>query len=250
MQLLVNTSLNYHMFLPHARQRAINESVVRSLVDKFAEVGYMPSSMAIHVKQEGKCFRVYRGAHRLKACRDAQVEVKYIIDHTLTDDDVSTPADGTWTIKNHVESYRLQNPEYHFLLTFCEENEVPVDLAAALLRGHVFRSGKLRKAIKNGTWEPTNIVFANEVIILRDRFRPYYKYSTSPRFAAALGLLLKCNVFDVSRLVRKIPANVPRLLTKRSYTIPTYIEAIENVYNHGCKDKVSFKYLVTEDKPE
>jgi len=224
---------NYEMFTFLKENRDVNPANVEKIK---ASMKVKRLLKPLNIGSEGG---VYDGQHRFEACVELGLPIHYIVDESLTIDDIprlNTIA-KTWKQSDHLEYYckRGKKP-YLRMRKFILEHNISIRLAIAFLSGA--DNGDSNNEFKYGRFKIKDI---DQSILLVNYWNAIKKYNSKlgARFANVLMQLTKIEGFDLDLLLKKIELRPMKLVTCSSAA--QYRQLIEDIYNYKNRSKINLR---------
>lgn len=236
---------NYNLFTNDPTNR--NVTKVGTLVQSMKEYGFLPAYPIHVVYRNGQLF-VKDGGHRLAAAKITKNPVYYVV---LEDIDISIPQINSgqtpWSGADYVDSYIKRGlEEYIKLSEFCRRYRIPLTIAAPLLLGRQPNAAAYITDIRRGTFKVKNEQMANQIMLLVEAIRPFFKQAASRFFIGAIYRCFMVKEFDHVRFCKK--AKKHRHLFEHKATIDDYLAVIEQVYNEQARknDRIPLKFMANQ----
>lgn len=230
---------DYGMFDKDPQNRAVGN--VSKLVESMKTHGFLPD-FPIRVVESKHGFIIRDGQNRFEAAKSLGLPIWYIIggEDTLTSA-VENVYKKPWTIKDFVSSFR-DNKHYESLAFWCARTGMGFSVAASILMGKV---GRGQEAVRSGTFEVSDITFANKVNDVRLAIKDQgISWSNDSRLIKAIASILLYTDADFTRLCRRISTNGAKIV--KQPTVEAFIQMLEEIYNHNAKasDKLPISHNV------
>lgn len=231
--LQVLTSTDYDDFKVLEGNRNINTLHFNRLKESMA-AKYLISPIIVNQK-----FEVIDGQHRLLACKELKLPVRYIVCNGYNLEDIHryNMISKNWTLDDFMNGYiELGKKEYEFYKVFKEKYGFGHGESISMVSGKndrhdavkKFQAGELK--IKNYN---NACLFAEKVQMIA----PYYEGYRRRSFVLALLSLSKNSNFTIEEFVEKL-----KFQRSKFYDCGTqeqYVKLIEEIYNFKRREKVS-----------
>lgn len=228
----VLTSTDYDQFKIIDGNRGLNTLHFNRLKESM-RAKYLVSPIIVNQK-----FQVIDGQHRLLACKELKLPVRYVVcdGYDLEDVHRYNMTSKNWTLDDFMNGYiQLGKKEYEFYKNFKDKYGFGHGESIAMVSGKAdrndavkkFQAGELR--IKNYT---AACVFAEKV----QTIAPYYEGYRRRSFVLALLFLQKNVNFTIEEFVEKL-----KFQRSKMYDCGTqdqYIKLIEEIYNFKRREKI------------
>ncbi|HSH25380.1 MAG TPA: hypothetical protein VLA13_07570 [Massilibacterium sp.] len=222
---------DYSIFRLHKRNRNV---ITRKDMLKQAEEGIINPIMV-----NGEMI-VIDGQNRLHHSIEVGVPVKYIIDESLSVDDITrmNTNQEKWTLEDWIESYSNEGrKEYEKLVYVLNNHYSDVSLVSSLASNTISVS-RAREIIKSGDFKFHNYDKLIEFFQYYKRFREETSTTRNSSVASALYQLFRLKKFDKDRLIRKvISTRFDDELREKKFTKSGVLKGFLESYN----DRLSMK---------
>lgn len=233
------------VFVEHGHQQAVSAGHVNKIKQCMQLHGFLQSK-PIMCCRDGNDFKIIDGHHRLRAAKDLNIGVYYVVVDASQADligDINTTV-RKWPMTAWVNLYLQRGVPDYVILTQYINKGLPLRLAASVLMGESGGSGNFNKFIPKGTYKVKTKRVADKILELRAELAHINEAAESSHFLEALSVLLLLPAFDPSILVQRILAN-PRGLEKCA-TREQMFKNIEEVYNFRGREKLNLAFLANE----
>lgn len=241
------TTRNYGLFISDKLNRVITDkdaTRLKRLRDSMRKYGFLP--FPILVRRSGEKLVVIDGQHRLMVAQELGLPVVFV--ETERDDIVISEcaaAQSSWNIHDFVASHAAQGKKaYQDLLSFVEEHAMPINRAAALLRGEGALSGNHGGAVRDGTFAVRDRPYADRVARLCAVVSQHAAWASSSNSIGALSRFVRVREFDDDQFTKRVAAH-PHLLRKQP-TLQMFSDMYETVYNHASRSRIPLAFMANE----
>jgi hypothetical protein len=241
----IHETKDYTRFKLTADNREVIERRVSKLLPSMRQYGWLESHPML-VRKSGDKYEILDGQGRFHAAKQLGLSVRFVV----TEKDISIPqineGQSPWSLRDYVGSYAQQgNPGYHFLLKFAERHKLPIGQAAQILRGGVALSGNANSALRSGSFEPTNVEFAEHVAAIVSALAKANSCGRTANCVNAVSRVLNVKPLNIQQLLERIEKN-PELVTPKT-TAEGYVEMLELIYNFMSKrQRLPLAFLTKE----
>lgn len=185
--------------------------------------------------------QIIDGQHRLEAAETLGVPIFYIIGAEVTKHDLSdlNSVKKNWSVLDYINYWSVEKaPGFDVLSKFLSEHsQIPASTAMMLLSVDGKRD---TRALKEGKSDVGNIAQAEQIALFLKSFRNIIDWAYDRSFVMAIQRLVDSGKYDHAVMLKKLE-NQSRSLVK-CVNVKQYIELLEEIYNRGSHNKVSFKY--------
>jgi hypothetical protein len=231
----IHETKEYNRFKLTADNREVIERRVAKLLPSMKAYGWLESHPML-VRKSGDRYEILDGQGRFHAAKQLGLPVRFVVTTKQISIAKINEGQSPWTLNDYCGSYAQQgNSGYHFLKEFQSRHGLPLMQCAQILRGGVALAGNANDAIRAGTFEPTNIEFAEHVALIVSQLCKAHACGRTSNFVTAVSRVLNVKTLDIQRLIERIVKN-PELVTPRT-TADAYVELIEVIYNFNVKAK-------------
>lgn len=153
---------DYTQFKKHPANRDVDEKSI----DRLAEAIQKKNLLKSHPVVVDKEFYIIDGQHRIEACKKLQIPVTFIVDETITPEDMITlnTNSKSWNMDNFLNFYVSKGKQDYILLDqFIHREKFPINIALRLLNGN--RNGSFYKDYKDGNYKFPNPKELEEVLL-------------------------------------------------------------------------------------
>lgn len=183
-----------------------------------------------------KDFEIIDGQHRFLVAKRNNLEIFYTMsdDAGLIEAQIVNTTQRAWTLTDFIQSFINQGqPEYVRLDNFMIETGFSVSMVINILTKakHGRDMTRMRKAIKDGTFEPKNWDYALDYVKKLEEVRPYYVLKVIERqreFLFALNIMF--GLVDWEKFLEKLAQAKPRL--ELQLNLKGYLRQLEDIYNY------------------
>jgi hypothetical protein len=180
---------------------------------------------------------VYDGQSRVDGAANIGIPIWYVVDPEAAKWSPAHfngyDAQSSWSLRNYVDVYAQDDPEYQALKAFSEEYQLPLSSSASLLQTGIHTAGAI-PTIKDGHFAVNNAAFAAKVGSLVVQIRPLLKASrltNNSGLQAVINLAhLPKTVFDPQRLIKKLKVFPTQIKPCRSTA--EFLAMFEHLYNY------------------
>lgn len=232
---MINHTTNYDQFKQITSNREVNPKHVK----KLAKAIHAKNLLHVNPIIVNKDNEVIDGQHRLEAARILKVPVYYVVDDSITKQDISTlnanaknwtlmdyinyctteKAPGFATVSKYIAEYPFLKPST--ILTLLSNRESSGITSENIQRGHVILSNEAN---------------AKAIIELIQKIGNYNMIAFESKFVTALMKLSTHEEWDSERMIRQIEKQ-PRALVKCA-NMKQYIEMLLEIYNYHQQKRI------------
>ena len=233
----IHESRNYAMFVrsDHNRPTDIDTRKRANLLDSMERYGWL-AAYPMNCRRINGRIHIIDGNHRFATAIKLGIPVKYVIDNTHEIEVAKlNNTQKPWTTTDYVGCYASRgNDNYIELQRFSETHNLPVSLAAMLLRGR--SKSRLSVEIQDGSFVVGRRDFAERVALVLRAIAAINPRIRDNHMLNALMLAMEVPGFDAVRLVANV-RRIPEALIKYG-TYDGYLQMIETIYNFGRRERV------------
>lgn len=247
----IELSTEYDKFVHHDYQQKMSARHVADIVASMRTHGYFESE-PIGVYREGDKLVIIDGHHRLAACKELGLPVRYVVEPTRNADTIGDRNAKTrkWTSKSFISMYAAQgNENYVTLQRFIDMGFTMVN-AAALLRGWIVQNTCTAKQIQAGTFVVKTTEKITKIAEFWDRtgangrVRDVAPEIMKQAYVEALTMCLLVPEFDIQTLGHRVLGNARRVV--RASTRDEALEVLDEIYNYRCVVKLQLAFLAKQ----
>ena len=184
---------------------------------------------------------VIDGQHRLEAAELLGLPIFYQVDSAVSKNDLAdlNSVKKNWNTIDYINYWTMEKaPGFSILSKFLSEHpKIPASTALMLLSPEGKRD---MSSLKLGQVDVLNITEATEIAECLKTFRRIIDWAYERNFVLAIYRIMRTGKYDHSVMQKKLESQ-SRSLVKCINTVQ-YIELLEEIYNRGSHNKVSFKY--------
>jgi len=242
----------FHLFKRIKGNRAVNPSQVNKLKKSMQKHGYLMDSVVVNDN-----FEVIDGQHRLRAAEDVGLSVLVIIADGYDKDEMLAQnlSQKSWGKKDFL-NYFCERGYDHYLAVrefmnhydFVSVNDSIKLLQNSTTNPNQHNNEPSRKGIKEpkysfekGTWEVQNIDLAYDMADKIKAIGQYFEGYKTSRFISVMITLINSDKFNYDKFMKKLKRQQTKMV--RCATAEQYRMLIEEIYNHGSRNKVGLRYL-------
>lgn len=188
---------------------------------------------------------VVDGQHRLEARKRLNLPIPYFIvgDYGLQEVQTLNAQQKKWSINDFTKSFiELGSKDYVTYQWFRSKYELPHQESLLLLMGMTEQPRNLATIFQLGGFKVKDLMGAKAKAEMIRQVEPFFDKFKHRSFVQAILWLLNnrpnCFKFDV--FIKRLEAQPTAL--KPCTNRDQYIDLIEQIYNHGSKNKVSLRY--------
>jgi hypothetical protein len=185
---------------------------------------------------------VIDGQHRIAAAERLGVEVFYQVDSKVSKKDLSdlNSIKKNWTVLDYINFWSVEKAAGYDVLSryLSAYPSMPPSTALMLLSTDGTRD---LTALKGGKIDVSNYSSAVEIAEIIKRFRNLVDFAYDRNFILAINKIINTGKYEQEIMDRRLEGNSRSLV--KCATVKQYMEMLEEIYNKGSHNKVSFKYL-------
>lgn len=185
---------------------------------------------------------VIDGQHRLEAAEKLKTPIYYIVDSTVSKKDLSdlNSVKKNWGVLDYINFWTIEKaPGFDVLSKFLSEHsQIPPSTAMMLLSADGSRN---TNALKEGVVDVDNIAKAQEIAQILKYYRNIIDWAYDRSFVLAVNRLVESGKYDHATMEKRMETQTRSLV--KCINTKQYIELLEEIYNRGSHNKVSFKYI-------
>lgn len=235
MQLKSTTS--YDSFNYIVSNREISKSHVNKLVKSIQKNNLLHLNPVI----VNPAMEVIDGQHRIAAAEILGVAVYYQIDEKVSKKDLSdlNSVKKNWTTMDYINYWTIEKARgFDQLSKFLSVYPgLPPSTALMLLSSDGSRDVK---SLKEGVVDVANWDKAVEIADIIVKYRNIIDFAFDRNFILAINKLVNSGLYDHSVMEIKLEKQLRSLV--KCATIKQYLDLLEEIYNKGSHNKVSFRY--------
>ena len=211
----IKETLNYQIFNELHGNRNINKFHVERLKNSMSKK-YLHTVISVNENYE-----VIDGQHRLQACKELNLPIKYVVlkGYGLKEVQTLNAMSSNWTTNQFLESY-------------CSKGIINY------LQYKKFKTHE--QHFKKGSFKIENYekacYYANQII----KIAPYYKGYNRRHFVRAMFHLLNNEDFNMNEFLQKLSYQSTSLVD--CINRESYLMLIEEIYNYRRKMKINLRY--------
>lgn len=239
---------NYDLFkfTPFNRSE-IKESNVNKLVFSIQTINLLHLNPIIVDRN----FTIINGQHRLLAAKKLGVDIYYIKDERLTEDDI-LPMNSAraWVFNDYLNFFcKKGNPHYIKFKDFMEKNNLTGSNALIML-GYG-KGGRTIKNVKEGKFEfnhnyaESNIESFNKIINYISKMNGTGSFLSSTRFCKPLYRLCSHPDFQIDKMLDNLSKMIERV--KPRVSMGDYEKMFEDIYNWRNPVKIKLGFASDEE---
>lgn len=176
---------------------------------------------------------VYEGQHRLVACRNLGIPVKYIINTNagLYTMQAVNSDQKSWTIKNHIE-FHAKTGKLHYvkLQQLSEKYNISVNYLAEIA------GSRNNEVVRQGEFESNRWELVEEFLDFHQKVRPHIKRSVGQGFINGVFFIWCLDKIDHNRLFQKLFEH-RESLDEFNRTMSQTKEKVIEIYNENLKSE-------------
>lgn len=177
---------------------------------------------------------VIDGQNRLHHSMIVGAPVKYVVDETLTVDDISrmNRNQEKWSLLNYIESYANEGREdYEKLIDLLNNHYSDASLVSALCM-NMLSSSESRKKVESGEFKINNYEIIVSFFQYLNRFLEQTKASRNGPTTKAIYQLFRIKKFDKDRLIKKVrTTRFDEELRDKRFTQTASLKGLLDAYN-------------------
>lgn len=230
----IEETKDYSLFKKQANNRPVSISKVNELVNSFKQ------KVLIDPIIVNENFEVIDGQHRLQACIQLNIPVKYLINEGYGVSEMMqlNSSHLNWNERDILNAhYQKGNENYRILKSYCDMYGFSIKLSVYFLCGE-WLSLKTGMFVEGG-FQVKTPKLAEEFGVNMLKVKPFFKNYKSINFVLAMWRLNKNPLFDFKQFIGKLELQ-PKSLTV-CVSVEKYIELIEEIYNFKSRNKVSLR---------
>jgi len=225
------------MFEQVTSNREVDKAHVKKLVASITKNNLLKLNPIIINEQ----MQVIDGQHRLEAAEQLKLPIFYMVDSQVSKRDLSdlNSVKKNWSTMDYINFWTIEKaPGFDVLSKYLSEHpRIPPSTALMLLSIDGKRD---MNGLKNGIVEVLNITEANEIAAILKFYRNIIDFAYDRNFVLAIHKVMTTGKYDHAIMQKKIESQSRSLV--KCVTVIQYVELLEEIYNRGSHNKVSFKY--------
>lgn len=232
---VVQTTKDYNQFKVLEDNRDLNQLHLERLKGSMQEV-YLFNPIIVNENLE-----VIDGQHRLEACRQLNLPVRFITvpGYGIREVQVMNANKLNWKPADYLQSYVKNGyTDYIIYQAFQEKYGFDHQVNLILLTNYEKRSNY--EDFNNGKFKVLNLRRAERVANYLMQIKPYYSGYRRRSFVYAIMSIIDKKGFSLEELVAKIKLQ-PTVLTDCTNS-EKYRELLEEIYNYRRRDKVNLRF--------
>lgn len=182
------------------------------------------------------------GQHRIAAAELLNVEIFYQVDEKVSKKDLSdlNSVKKNWSTMDYINFWGVEKAAgFDELSKFLSiYPNLPPSTALMLLSGDGSRD---MNNLKNGIIDISNLTEATHIADVVKKFRNIIDFAYDRNFILSIARVIKSGKYDQAIMDKRLEYQSRSLV--KCATVRQYIEMLEEIYNKGSHNKVSFKYL-------
>lgn len=224
----------YDKFMFFPCNRAVNLKHVEDLKDKMNIYGYIGSPITVN-----EYMYVVDGQHRLCACKDNGIPVKYVIEKGLTEEHIAVlnNTQKSWPTKEYVYHYAKRGNENYYRLKQLMDSFDQFGIETICAACHITNM----KDIPNGDVCITknDYIQASKTMTILEPFIVFKKHFPRPdRMYKIMIRLFESNIANPKQMYEKLDKYGKKYDGGNDFE--TMIKYLENIYNVRQKKNVYF----------
>lgn len=236
----VKNTKKYEMFKQLKGNRDVSPTRIKKIIESIKNVGYITSPIIVNEKME-----VIDGQGRLKALQKLQMPVEYIIHRGAgINECLSMKIHQTnWSLRDYIKSYAERGLQSYIYLQDLIDTYQGLCITTIVMACQ--NSTKYSRKIYKGEFDFTETDYekAKEKLDYIVEVSSYFKFKNGAKcyIESALLICLKLDCVDLDRLKERLKEDSS--IMRRWNSVPTCLQAIEDVYNTNLAYPV---FLYTE----
>jgi hypothetical protein len=186
-------------------------------------------------------FEIIDGQHRLEAAELLKVPIFYMVDDAVSKKDLSdlNSVKKNWSTMDYINFWTIEKARGFDVLSkfLSEHNKIPPSTALMMLSADGKRD---MQALKQGSIDVTNVGEADEIAGIIKKFRNIIDFAYDRNFILAIIKVINTGKYDHSVMEKRLESQSRSLV--KCATVAQYMDLLEEIYNRGSHNKVSFKY--------
>lgn len=234
---MIQKTTDYGSFKYIVSNREISKGHVNKLVKSISKNNLLHLNPVI----VNPNMEVIDGQHRIAAAEQLGLEVFYQVDEKVSKKDLSdlNSVKKNWSTMDYVNYWTIEKAiGFDQLSKFLSVYpQLPPSTALMLLSADGSRD---IVSLKEGVVDTSNMDHGVKIAEIITQFAEIVNFAYDRNFILALNKVVKTGLYDQSLMDRKLESQSRSLV--KCATVKQYIELIEEIYNKGSHNKVSFKY--------
>jgi hypothetical protein len=185
---------------------------------------------------------VIDGQHRIAAAEQLGVDVYYQMDTAVTKKDLSdlNSVKKNWSTMDYINYWSVEKAAgFDQLSRFLSVYpNLPPSTAMMLLSSDGSRDVQ---SLKDGVVDVSNLENATAIAEIIKKFRNIIDFAYDRNFILAINNVVKTGRYEQDVMDKRLVGQSRSLV--KCATVKQYIELLEEIYNKGSHNKVSFKYV-------
>lgn len=242
---IIRESKDYDKFeLLKFNRNVVKTKALESSMQKYGFLDPYP----IHVTQSDKNgkFLIKSGHHRFYVARKLGISIKYVVSNDTISIYELEKATVKWTMNDYLVSMsRDGNRQYEIVQKYCEDSGIPISCAISMLCGNMASTNNFSDRFKSGTYEvknPSHALSVKDIVMFMKTLG--LSFANTDICVKAISKVLFVKEFNASHFKTKLKKF--HHLFARQGSLDSYLQAIEDVYNHTSKSKIPLKFLSEE----
>ncbi|WP_432714390.1 ParB/Srx family N-terminal domain-containing protein [Pedobacter sp.] len=233
----IQQTTDYSIFKQIVSNREVDQAHVNKLVKSISKNNLLHlNHIVVNPGME-----VIDGQHRLEAAEKLGLPIFYIVDAAVSKKDLSdlNSVKKNWSTMDYINYWAIEKaPGFDVLSKFLSEHsKLPPSTALMLLS---LEGKRDMSALKSGSVDVLNINEATEVAGVLKKFRNIIDWAYDRNFVLAIYKLIKTGKYDPAVMEKKLETQSRSLV--KCINVKQYVELLEEIYNRGSHNKISFKY--------
>ncbi len=244
MQMKLQTTTNYGLFVSNDDQRKLDLNHVKRLAQSMAKVGFIASKPIQCYRRGDKLVKV-DGHHRFHAAMSLGIAIYYVIEgeesqHMIAAENFLVKK---WNGEDFIRVYANRGmKDYQELASYAEKSGLTLKFAASMLIGNQATSNNASKNLNNGEFKIKDRSQIESFIELKSKVQA--KEIMHPRFVNAWSKCYFVKEFDPSQFAHKCALYSGFLTTCNNEE--QALAMIEQIYNHKQSTKIPLAFLAKE----
>lgn len=234
---MIQNTTQYDCFKYIVSNREINNAHVNKLVKSITKNNLLHLNPVI----VNPNMEVVDGQHRIAAAEILQVPIYYQVDDKVSKKDLSdlNSVKKNWSTMDYINYWTIEKAiGFDILSKFLSVYpSIPPSTALMLLSADGSRDVN---SLKGGYVDTSNMDTATEMAEIIKKYRNLIDFAYDRNFILAIYKIFKTGKYKHEVMEKRLE-HQSRSLVKCA-TIKQYIDLLEEIYNKGSQNKVSFKY--------
>lgn len=231
----VLTTRDYNQFQQLDDNRELNKTHLERLKGSMQEV-YLFNPIIVNEN-----LQVIDGQHRLEACKQLNLPVRYITveGYGIREVQVMNANNKNWKPDDYLQSFVKNGyTDYIVYQSFKEKYGFDHQANIALLTNNA--NGRGYESFNTGKFKVTNLRKAERVANYLMQIKPYYAGYRRRSFVYAIMSIIDMKGFALDELLNKIKLQPTALVD--CTTVEKYRELLEEIYNYRRREKVNLRF--------